>query len=215
MLSIYDYKRKMSHQIENMQVAYHEAGHTVIGLLTFMKISNVSVVEDVKISGETDYDQMTSEQCQDPVFSAFQIKADLFLLYAGLMAEKIFYQDMTGSKKFPAIFKKGIESDIGAIAKIISSNNLAPPGPKRFLFKKKIMKEVRQLLEQHWEVVKIVAHALFERKKLAYDDLRKIICRKTSNKKFWKKQFNYINEFFDKNKKLNSRDLKIITSAIN
>lgn len=179
-----------------------------------MKVPDVSVIKNRRISGETNYEQMTDEQSQDPAFLDYQIKADLIINYAGLMAEKIFYQDVTGSKSFPNVLKEGIEDDIKTVAKIINVNNLAPAGRKRYLFKKKTMKEVRFLLEQHWDVVKIVAHALFEKKRLTHDELKKLVCRKSSNKKFWKKQFAYINEFVDKCKPLDNKDLKIIIPVI-
>lgn len=200
----------MSQNHAYISTCYHEAGHAVCGLLRFMKVPDVSVFKNRRISGETNYEQMTDEQSADPNYKNFQIKSDIFINYAGLMAEKIFYQDVTGSRIFPKVLKEGVWADIEAIAKIIKTNDLAPAGRKRTLFKKKMQREVRTLLEQHWDVVKIVAHALFEKKRLTHNELKKIICRKTSNKKFWKKQFAYINEFVDKSKALDNKDLKII-----
>lgn len=212
--ALYKFTIKLSQNHSYISTCYHEAGHAVAGLLMFMKVPDVSVIKNRRISGETNYEQMTDEQSQDPAFLDYQIKADLIINYAGLMAEKIFYQDVTGSKSFPNVLKEGIEDDIKTVAKIINVNNLAPAGRKRYLFKKKTMKEVRFLLEQHWDVVKIVAHALFEKKRLTHDELKKLVCRKSSNKKFWKKQFAYINEFVDKCKPLDNKDLKIIIPVI-
>ena len=157
---------------------------------------------------------MLDEQSQDPGFRNYQLKSDIYINYAGLMAEKIFYQDVTGSKIFPNVLKEGIEADIQAVAKIIKTNDLAPAGRKRYLYKKKMMRETRNLLEQHWDVVKIVAHELFEKKRLTHNDLKKIICAKASNRKFWKKQFVHITEFVEKSKALDSKDLKIILPTI-
>lgn len=212
--ALYKFTIKMSQNHSYISTCYHEAGHAVCGLLMFMKIADVSVFKNRRISGETNYEQMTDEQSQDQNFLNYQIKSDIYINYAGLMAEKIFYQDVTGSKTFPNVLKDGIQDDIKQVARIIKNNDLAPPGRKRSLYKKKMMRETRAVLEQHWDVVKIVAHELFEKKRLTHDELIKIICRKTSNKKFWKKQFAYIHKFVDQCKRLDSKDFKIILPVV-
>lgn len=212
--NLYKFTIKVSQNHSYISTCYHEAGHAVCGLLMFMKIPDVSVFKNRRISGETNYEIMTDDQTEDPIMLNYIIKSDIYINYAGLMAEKIFYQDVTGSKIFPNVLKEGIEEDISEIAKIIKTNDLAPPGRKRYLFKKKMMRETRALLEQHWDIVKVVAHELFEKKRLTHDDLKKIICRKTSNKKFWKKQFAYINKFVDQSKKLDNKDIKIIIPVV-
>jgi ATP-dependent Zn protease len=211
---LYKLTIKLSQNHRYISTCYHEAGHAVCGLLMFMKIPDVSVFKNRRITGETNYEQILDEKSQSSLFREYQIKSDIFIHYAGLMAEKIFYQDLTGSKIFPNVLKDGVTPDIQEAAQIIKVNNLAPAGRKRYLYKKKMMKEVRTLLEEHWDVVKVVAHALFEKRRLTHSDLKKIICRKTSNKKFWKKQFSYINEFVDKTKLLDNKDLKIIIPSI-
>jgi len=212
--NLYKFTIKLSQNHSYISTCYHEAGHAVCGLLMFMKIPDVSVFKNRRISGETNYEVITDEQSKDPGFINFLIKSDIYINYAGLMAEKIFYQDVTGSRIFPNVLKDGVEDDIKEIAKIIKINDLAPAGRKRYLYKKKMMRETRILMEQHWDIIKIVAHELFEKKKLNHEDLKKIICRKTSNKKFWKKQFAYIHNFVDQNKPLDSKDLKIIIPVV-
>lgn len=211
---LYKFTIKLSQNHSYISTCYHEAGHAVCGLLMLMKIADVSVFKNRRISGETNYEQMTDDQSEDPGFRNYQIKSDIFINYAGLMAEKIFYQDVTGSRIFPNVLKDGIEADIKEVARIIKTNDLAPAGRKRSLYKKKMMRETRLILEQHWDIVKVVAHELFEKKRLSHDELIKIICRKTSNKKFWKKQFMYIHKFVDQSKSLDNKDLKIILPVV-
>jgi len=207
---LYKFTIKMSQNHSYISTCYHEAGHAVCGLLLFMKVADVSVFKNRRVSGETNYEQMDDDQSEDLKFKNYQTRADIYINYAGLISEKIFYQDVTGSKIFPNVLREGIEDDIKEVARIIKTNNLVAAGRKRYLYKKKMMRDVRNLLEEHWDVVKIVAHELFEKKKLTHNDLKKVICKKTSNKKFWKKQFLYINEFVDKSKVLDNKDLKII-----
>ncbi len=209
--NLYKQTIKLSQNHSYIATCYHEAGHAVCGLLTFMKITDVSVFKKRRISGETNYELITDEQAQEyPDLINYLIKTDIYINYAGLMAEKIYYHDMTGSNIVPNVLKDGIEHDVKEVAKIVKTNNLAPAGRKRYLYKKKMMKEVGLLLEQNWDDVKIVAHALFENKSLTYEELKKVLRRKSANKKFWKKQFIHIHNFVTQNKRLDKKDLKII-----
>jgi len=203
---------KMSQNHSYISTTYHESGHVVIGLLMYMRVSNVFVVKDRLISGATHYEVIEQEQSKNIDISEYLAKSDIFLSYAGYIAEKKLYKDITGSNVFPKVLKNGIEQDLSQAHTIIISNNMAPPGKKRYQFKKRMMNKTAGILEKHWDVVKIVAHELFENKKLSYEELKKVICRKTHNKKFWKKQFAYIQKF-NKNKQLDAKDIKLLINS--
>lgn len=210
---LYETTVKLSQNHSMISTCYHEAGHAVCGLLMFMKIPSVSVEKARRISGETNYEIMNDENINDLDLLHFFNISEININYAGMVAEKILYKDITGSKVFPKVLKEGSELDISRAAEIIKKINLAPPGEKRYQYKKKIMRNLDNLLLSHWDTIKLVSHALFERKKLSHDDLKDLLTKKNIHKEFWKKQFKYIKMFVDQNKSLDSRDIKVILSS--
>lgn len=204
----------MSSQFENIHFCYHEAGHAVCCLLMFMRVSSLSLAKTGTISGEVLYNHISEAHNPDQEIVDFINKSNIYVSYAGLAAEQILYKNVTGSSTFPRVLREGTEQDIENAAKIIKTANLAAPGRKRYLLKKKMMRNVSYLLSQYWDIVQIVAHELFDKKSLNHDDLKKIICKKAKNKKFWIKRFEYINEYINKEKILDLKDIKIITSAL-
>lgn len=200
---------KLSQNHSMIATCYHEAGHAICALLMFAKVSNVFVQKDRLISGATDFDVI--ENVQDSELADFITKSEININYAGMVAEKIFYKDITGSTILPNVLKKGCEEDVRQVADIIKKNNLSPPGQKRYSYKKKIQSDTNKLLLEYWEDVKIVAHSLFDKKKLNYEDLKLVLTKKSSNKDFWKNQFKYISLYIDQEKEIDAKDIKIIT----
>ena len=62
-------------------------------------------------------------------------------------------------------------------------------------------------------MVTIVAHSLFQKKRLNYFDLKEIIIKKSKNKSFWKEQFRTIDYIFDNIGVLDEKALKSILSV--
>jgi len=198
---------KLSQNLSMITTCYHEAGHAILALLMFCKVESLFIQKDRRVSGEANYNTIQSEIKE---INDFVISSEINILYAGMLAEKIFYEDITGSKILPNVLKDGCEDDIRKVSDIIKKNNLAPPGEKRYRYKKKIQNSTKRLLNENWDAVRAVAHSLFERKKLNFEDLKLILSKKTHNSKFWKDQFKYINLFIDQNKPLDNKDIKII-----
>lgn len=208
--------RKKSHQIhEFISTAYHEAGHTIYGLLHFMKIESVYIFEEKKskrIEGFTHYTSPPLDSIQDPTLLDNRIYSEIGLSYSGLVAEKYYFKTASGSDKFPLFLRDGSSHDTYSASQVIRKYNLAPPGRKRYDFKKKIIREINHELQENWDAVTLVAHALFQKKKLSYSELKDLLTKKGKNKSFWKEQFKSINYLYDNAAHLGEKDFKEMLS---
>lgn len=209
--SINHFRKKLSHTHEFISTAYHEAGHTIYGLLHFMRIGYVYVYQNKKtkrFEGLTNYDIPYNPSITDPVIIGKIIKNEICISYAGLNAEKHLLKLFSGSDKFPVFLKDGSYDDTLTAANLIRKYNIAPPGRKRYVFKQKMIKETLKELQIYWEDVTLVAHALFQRKKLVHSDLKDLLMKKSSNKKFWKKHFKQMDFIFNNLPTLDNKELK-------
>lgn len=206
-----DIRKKLSFNHELILTCYHEAGHTIAGLLNYLIISSVGIeLSDKKKttdSGYTHFDYILDpEQTISYELNYKLLMSELKLNYGGLAAETIFYKDFCGSDKLPMVLKFGSYVDRDRVAEIIVKNNLAPPGKKRYAFKKKVFEQTRRALEDNWTDVKLVSHALFAKRKLYYTDLKELLLKKSDNKQFWKDQFKIIEILADASK-LNDEEI--------
>lgn len=209
-------RRKFARTHELIFVSYHEAGHAVYGLLHTMMIGPVYVFEskrEKRIWGMTHFESiLDTKDITNPDLISERLHSEICMQYAGLTAEKYHYKTMSGSDKFPMNLKYGSESDTSAAAVLIKQFNLAPPGRKRYAYKKKLIKETLCELQDNWDDVTLVAHALFNKKRLGFSELQDLLTKKSKNKSFWKEQFKTINYIFDNRDALDEKDLKIILS---
>jgi hypothetical protein len=136
------------------------------------------------------------------------IHSELKNLYAGLIGEKIYYADICGSHRFPAHLRAGASGDITEAYNLIRKYSIASPGKNTSLLKKSIENEVKSILIMHWDEVKIIAHALYKKKKLSFDDLKNLLCRKIKNKAFWKAKFKEIEVINHDTIQLSEKDIK-------
>ena len=132
--------------------------------------------------------------------------------YAGLIAEKSLFRSISGSRKTPMFISDGSTEDNKGARALIKKYNLAPPGPKRAALKAQIMREVQGKLHDHWYDVTLIAHALFEHRKLSEFDLEELLTKRSRNKKFWKEQFKNIKHIYENNEDLDEKELKSILS---
>jgi hypothetical protein len=213
--SIGEIRKKVTKTLELISTSYHEAGHTIYALLHVMKVYSVSVFENKKlkrIHGSTYYNYpIEFGSIQNLELLELLARADIGLSYAGLIAEKILFKGISGSSQIPQFISAGSTDDNESAREMIKKYNLALPGKKRMSFKIKLMREVQNELYQHWDDVTLVSHALFQYRKLSYQDLQYLLTRKSKNKKFWKEQFKNIN-YFHNNEALDELDLKSILS---
>lgn len=193
--SINDFRKRISIIYDLISTNYHESGHVVYGLLCLMKIDSVEVFQDKKLKRIHGFTYYTSPNLKD-ISNKNELERVIYneigLSYAGLVAEKHNFKLTSGSNKFPSFLKNGSSDDTMEASELIRKYNMAPPGRERYAFKKKIIKEVEEVLHKHWDAVMIVAHALFEKKELNFLELKDLLTKKTKNKKFWKEQFKKI-----------------------
>jgi hypothetical protein len=180
-------------------MSYHEACHTVIALFNYLQVYHVNVMTPKRSDGNTNffiYDEIVKDEDLKKIFSIFEIQT----MYAGLVGERMYYRDICGSSKFPMHLKKDSAYDIGIASAIIRKNNLASPGKKTHLFKKEVQFDVEKILDDHWDAVKEIAHSVYRKKRLSFDELKYILTRKTDQKEFWKDKFRKMNIIYSNNK---------------
>src|SRR5665213_1312173 len=172
--------KKLSQDYELIFAAYHEAAHTICGLLFNMKIPDVFVIPSPKRGddlGCTHYEIIPDTFEDNELTKALQL-SEINMFYAGLVAEKIHYKDVCGSDKYPMMLRIGCSQDILKAADLIKKLDLAPPGEQRYAYKQKLLRQLRKLLVEHWGAIKIIAHQLYQKKKLYYSDLKEILTKR-------------------------------------
>jgi hypothetical protein len=197
--SIDYFRKKVTKTYEFISTSYHEAGHTVYGLLNYMNIESIIVYEDKKlkrICGFTYYDSPKLDSIECDELLSNRVHAEIGLSYAGLVAEKRQFALASGSNKFPLFLKDGSSDDTIEASNIMRKYQVAPPGRKRYEFKKKMIREVGTQLQEHWDAVTIIAHALFRKKQLSTAEVKDLLIKKSKNKKFWKNQFKMIESIY-------------------
>lgn len=195
-----DNKIKNSKYLDLILTSVHEAGHTIYALLHYMQVEMVYIFEDPEtkeISGSTNFNYCTPDSTTDDELSKSFMYSEICINYAGLIAERLFFKSITGSDKFPAFWKNGSSEDTMKAASLIRKYDLVPPGRKRYNFKKKLINNTCQELNNNWEAIMLISHALFSGKKLFYCNLKKILTKKSNNKQFWRQQFKDINSIIN------------------
>lgn len=183
--------KKQSFDYEKIAMAYHEASHTVVGLYNYFRIDSVHIISDRFEHGNTDF-TMYADSIDDSELKKMFFFFEIQTYYAGLVGEKIYYKDITGSDKFPIHLREGSAEDIKIAAKIIRKNNLSTSGKKTYVLKKQIQYDVECILEEYWDDVKLIAHLLYQKKRLSFADLKHILIKRSDNKDFWKQRFKII-----------------------
>lgn len=206
-------RKRLQYTTDLISTSYHEAGHTIYGLLHFMKIHSVWVFENKKckrIEGFTHYELPAELSEINKTICTNIVKAEICLKYAGLAAEKYHFKSISGSDKYPLFLRDGSSDDTFAAAALIKEYDLVPPGKKRYNFKKKLIKETLKDLQDNWDAVTVVAHALFKKKRLSYMSLKKLLITQTNNPEFWKQNFSILDTIFNKQAPLDEKELKSI-----
>jgi len=195
---------RLSHEFELITTAFHEAGHTVSGFLNLMKIQSVCIGSKMdrdsgKDLGYTNFViAIDARYVQDMNLYKSLLMREIYVNYAGLAAEKLLYKDVCGTYNIPMILKAGSYMDRDRCAEIIADNNLAPPGKKRYSFKKRALQHSIDQLEDSWSDVKLIAQTLLKKKRLSFDQLRSLLVNKSQHKDFWKDHFKILNRLYAK-----------------
>lgn len=205
---------KLTYMHDLISTTYHEAGHVIIGLINFIKIPSVFVFQNKKnkrIEGICYYESIKDFNIDfDEQLLQSQIKREICFKYAGLLSEKNYFKIISGSDAFPKYLKNSSSDDILSASKMIKLANLAPAGSERRSLKNKLYNKTLSELQKHWDAVIIVAHALFKKKVLTFNNLKSLLTTKANDKKFWKEQFKSINYIFKNFHRLDKKQIKFI-----
>jgi len=194
-----------------ISTSYHEAGHTIYGLLHLARIESVQVMPfgKNKVSGFTHFDFLTASDVQSNDLLTYIVKSEICLIYAGLTAEKFHFKTISGSDTLPIFLKDGSSDDTKNAAKLIKKYKLATPGKQRYKLKKKLISNTLKELQDNWNSVSIIAHGLFQKKRLYYSDIKSLLIN-NDDKKFWKDQFKIIDNIYENYKVLDEKELRSI-----
>lgn len=210
-VSIFDIRKKITSTHDMISTSYHEAGHAVYGLLCGMKVSSVCVSQGKRrVEGFCYYETPDLQKIEDYNLLWSLVNFEIGIKYAGLTAEKHFFKIISGSDKFPMFLRDGSSDDTLSAASLIRQYNIAPPGKKRYQFKKNRINQVLNDLKNYWDDVTLLSHALFSKKKLSFFEIKELFFKKSPNKKFWKEKFKKITIIFEKSACLDDKDLKSI-----
>lgn len=211
-----DVKNKIVYIHDLISTSYHEAGHTIYALLHLMKVLSVQIFPDEynRISGFTNYEFISISDIHDQLLTKYAINSELSISYAGLISEKYYFKTISGSDKFPIILNDGSSEDFALATKIIKQYNLAPPGKQRRILKQQLTDNVLQELQIHWDVVSLVAHELYKKKKLSYSEIRSLLINKSNNKKFWRIRLKELDNFYENYQRLDDTDLRLILNKL-
>jgi hypothetical protein len=216
---------KVSQTHELIVTSYHEAGHSIFGLLNFMRINSVTI-HPTTGSGDTRFfpayiglfeypsldpilnKSLFCNTIQDSKLIEYWVKTEMCLFYAGTCAERIYFKNISGLDKMPLHLQYGCDKDISEAAALCKLYNLAAPGKKRYVLKQKMLKETSKKLNKYWDDIILISHALVNKKQLLHKDIKSILCKKSKNKLFWKEQFKNIDFILKNLKKLSCKDIK-------
>jgi hypothetical protein len=197
--SLLDIRKNITYTHELISTAHHESSHCIYALLHYMMIHSVRVFPDKKtnrIEGFTHYDSLNIDSIQSPILLLERLHSEVGLSYAGLIGEKYQYKLHSGSDKFPSFLGDGSSKDLQEASEMIKKYQLAPPGTKRYNYKKRMVRKTTKEIIDNWEAITVVAHALFKRKRINFEDLKKLLTKKIADKDFWKEQFRIIGDLY-------------------
>jgi hypothetical protein len=201
---------KQANDYELIAMSWHEAAHVICGLHNFMRIYDVCVISEKYDHGNTSYEIYNPDNITNKLLAKILLIFEVQTLYAGLVGEKLYYQEICGSDNFPMHLRIGSSDDIRDAAKLISTHKLALPGKARFLFKKQIQNDTHNILINYWEDIKLISHMLYKHKELNEGDLKHFLTRYSDNKDFWRSRFKAIKTIYSNITDLDEKYLKEI-----
>lgn len=210
------HNKKVAQTHDLIYAAYHEAGHTIYGLLHFMRIecANIFFNKDTDSSGGfTHYNYPDINDFTNDDIRLYVINSEISINYAGLSSERYHFKQISGSNICPMFLKDGASEDTLESAKLFRQYNIVAPGKKRYLYKKKLIKNTMQEIETFWADITLIAHGLYKRKKLYFSDLKKILVTKSENKEYWREQLKLIEPLYKNSDKIDENYFMNILSS--
>lgn len=106
---INEVRKKLAKMHEMISTSYHECSHVLYGILYFIEITQVELIEESngRISGFTHFNSFEPKDFDNLALLKQIAINDVGLRYAGLAGEKIFLKKISGSDNFPFVLKDG------------------------------------------------------------------------------------------------------------
>lgn len=170
---------------QDISTCYHEAGHIICALLSFCEVSSA----EIKSAEEayTYYDCPNIDTTQSRLRLSL-IKKEIGIRYAGVLSEKIFFENLHPTDKMPISIRIGSSDDFKTASDILKKYNISKPGKQRSKFKNKIKTNINSKLKNNWQDVALIANLLLDKKKITYNKIKNCLLKKSSSKK-WNKIF--------------------------
>ena len=204
--------QKQSFDYKLIAMCWHEASHAIVGTLNFLKVYKITVMgpESKVDDGWTHYFSYDENYNDDEEFQKILAKLHIQFYYAGLIGETLYYKTICGSSKFPMYLKSYSSFDTREASKLFRKYKLANPGKDTYNLKKDFKVETANMIFSYWNDIQLVAHCLYRKKRLNYDDMKFLLTRKSANKNYWKNIFSKINYIYDNIEKISSEEIKTI-----
>jgi len=181
-----DYFTKATESLFQISTAWHEASHVICYLYYYRYVFKATLKQSKNYrGGYTLFQELDLSNVSDKNLKKKLLKQDIQCLYAGMIGESIFYKEICGSHKFPIYMRIGSSSDITTASQIIYNNNLSLPGKQSLALKRKMKSKAKKIVLRYWYDIQLIAHELFLRKEISFQDIFLILTTKSKNKKNW------------------------------
>lgn len=179
---------RMVSNYQDISTCYHEAGHIICALLAYCEVS----LAEIKSAEEayTYYDCPNIDSAQ-PSLKLNLITKEIGIRYAGVLSEKIFFENLHPTDKMPMSIKIGSSDDFKTASDILKKYNIYDAGKQRSKFKSKIKTKINKQLKRNWQDVALIANLLLDKKKINYNKIKNCLLKKSSYKN-WENIFSKI-----------------------
>lgn len=204
--------KKMSNDYEMIATCYHEASHTIMALFNLIYVDNVSI--SLNNGGDTYYSMCEVDEITIASLKKDLIIAELQVIYAGVIGERIYYESICGVKKLPMFLRSGSYVDTACGSEIIRRYDLSSPGKETYNLKEQIKLKLEKLLHTFWNSIKTLAHSLYKKRYLDFQDLQYLLIR-SKDGFIWREKFKKMKILYsDSNDELSNKELKKIFNKI-
>lgn len=163
---------------------YHEAGHIVAALRNFILPLECQVMKGNQIDANTTLKYFIIPKNSDAKLYRQLLMSRLHTYAAGIVAEEIFFNLIVG-KSLPRNLRHGWHKDRIEFLSALKKTEKNPATRTRM--REKIFKQTRQVLEKDWHIVIALAHALYDKKFLSFEDICRVVIRSDRpSAKYWR-----------------------------
>lgn len=172
---------------EQLSTCYHEAGHIVYALLSNCRVEKAHLVSEIEAYVYYDVPEFWNTKNIQKKMSL--LKKEIGIRYSGILAEKIFYENLHGNVNIPNFIKIGSSSDFKSVTDILTKHNIKKQGLERKKFKNKIKTKVIRQLRHNWNSIALIANLLLKDKYIDYNKIKKVLIK---DSKRWSQIFKKI-----------------------